>query len=74
MKKLERTKKFSKTLEYERIKRGMTHEEFAEFLGVPRSSVTAYIIGKRLPGAKRLRKMSKLLNIDIAKLIIIDED
>lgn len=74
MKKLERTKKLSKTLEYERIKRGMNHEEFAEFLEVPRSSATAYIIGKRLPGAKRLRKMSKLLNIDIAKLLIIDED
>lgn len=72
MKKLERVKKLSKTLEYERIKRGMTHKEFAELLGIPRSSVTAYIIGNRIPGVKRLRKISKLLSIDIAKLLTED--
>lgn len=69
MKNEKRAKKLSKILEYERVKRGMTHEEFAKFLNIPRSSLTAYIIGQRLPRAKRLMSIISIFNIDIAKFL-----
>lgn len=70
MKKVEKTRKLAKTLEYERLKRGMTHQEFSEFLGLPRSSVTSYLLARTLPGAKKIKIISQKLNLDIAKLLI----
>lgn len=69
MKKEEKAKKLAKILEYERLKRGMTHQEFSELLGLPRSSVTAYLLAMRLPGAKKIKIISQRLNLDIPKLI-----
>jgi transcriptional regulator with XRE-family HTH domain len=69
MRNKERAKKLSKILEYERLNRGMTQQEFADFIGIPRNSVTTYINGQRLPRAKRLKKIAELFNIDITLFI-----
>lgn len=70
MRKAEKATKLAKTLEYERLKKGMTHEEFSNFLGIPRSSVTTYLLARSLPGANRLKIISKKLNLDIAKILL----
>lgn len=70
MRKVEKATRLAKTLEYERLKKGMTHEEFSNFLGIPRSSVTAYLLARSLPGANRLKIISKKLNLDIAKILV----
>lgn len=69
MKKIEKAKKLANALEYERLKRGMTHEKFSEFLELPRSSVTSYLLGRTLPSAKRINIISQKLNLDIPKLL-----
>lgn len=66
----EKTKKLAKLLEYERLTKGMTQQEFSEFLGIPRSSLTTYLLGKRLPGARKIKTISKKLKLDIPKLLI----
>lgn len=66
----EKTKKLAKLLEYERLTKGMTQQEFSEFLGIPRSSLTTYLLGKRLPGARKIKIISKKLKLDIPKLLI----
>lgn len=70
MRKVEKATRLAKTLEYERLKKGMTHEEFSNFLGIPRSSVTTYLLARSLPGANRLKIISKKLNLDIAKILV----
>ena len=70
MRKVEKATRLAKTLEYERLKKGMTHEEFSNFLGIPRSSVTTYLLARSLPGANRLKIISKKLNLDIAKILL----
>ena len=70
MRKAEKATPLAKTLEYERLKKGMTHEEFSNFLGIPRSSVTTYLLARSLPGANRLKIISKKLNLDIAKILL----
>ena len=66
----EKAKKLAKLLEYERLKKGMTQQEFSELLGIPRSSVTSYLLGNTLPGAKKIKIISQKLNLDIPKLLI----
>lgn len=70
MKKSEKATRFAKALECERLERGMTHQEFSNFLGIPRSSVTTYLLARSLPGAKRLKIISKKLNLDIVKILV----
>lgn len=66
----EKSKKLATLLEYERLSRGMTHQQFSEFLGFPRSSVTSYLLARTLPGAKKIKIISQKLNLDIPKLLI----
>ena len=65
-----RAVKLSNILEYEALKRGLTHEGMSKLLDIPRSSITYYLQGKRLPCAATLKKISDKLNIDIAKIFM----
>ena len=68
MRKAEKATKLAKTLEYERLKKGMTHEEFSNFLGIPRSSVTTYL---DMTTQQMLEKSIEIfgLNVDITILL-----
>lgn len=59
----------AETLKYERLKRGMTQEEFSKFLGIDRPSLTHYEAG-RIPKPQRIKKFGELLGTDLAKVII----
>ena len=65
-----RAVKLSNILEYESLKRGLTHDGMSKLLDIPRSSITYYIQGKRVPGAATLKKISDKLNIDIATIFM----
>ncbi|MBD5572351.1 helix-turn-helix domain-containing protein [Clostridium botulinum] len=62
----------SKVLKYERLKRGMTQEEFSKLLGVDRASIAHYENG-RIPSPSRLKEFSDKLNTDLAKALIEQE-
>lgn len=61
------------TLKYQRMKRGMTQEEFADFLGIARGSIAHYERGDRLPSPKYVKILSDKLKTDIAKELITNE-
>ncbi|NFM24714.1 helix-turn-helix transcriptional regulator [Clostridium sporogenes] len=59
----------SKTLKYERLKRGMTQKQFAELLGTDRGSIAHYENG-RVPLPPTLKKFSDKLDVDLAKALM----
>lgn len=59
----------AKTLKYQRIKRGMTQEEFAKFIGMSRGSLAHYERGRK-PLPKNVKIISDKIGIDIAKEIV----
>lgn len=63
----------SKALKYERLKRGMTQNEFAEFLESDRGSIAHYESG-RIPLPITLKKFSEKLGIDLAKILIEERE
>lgn len=65
----DRAKKIGAILEYNRLKLGMTQEEFAKFLEIPRGSLAYYLLGTRVPSPKNIKKIGDKFNIDIAKII-----
>lgn len=73
MKRKEKAKILADILEYQRLSKGMTQQELANFLGISRSSLTYYLLGERFPNPAKIKEMSKKLNIDIAKKIIYEE-
>ena len=56
-------------LKYERLKRGFTQEEFAEFLGIKRSTLARYEAGS-IPEPNKIKKLSSKLKIDLAIAIV----
>jgi transcriptional regulator with XRE-family HTH domain len=59
----------SKTLKYERLKRGMTQKEFARLLETDRGSIAHYENG-RIPLPATLKKFSDKLDVDLAKALM----
>lgn len=62
----------AKTLDYERLKRGMTQSEFAFFLGVPRGTLAHHLTGRRI-SPKILKRYSEKLDIDLASIAIKED-
>lgn len=60
---------FSEMLEYERLKRGLTQEAFAEVLGIPRATL-AYHLKGRIPTPGFIKIYSDKLGVDFAQIII----
>lgn len=61
------------TLKYERIKRGMTQEQFAKFLGISRVSIAYYELGRN-PAPSRIKILSEKLDLDLAKILLKEID
>ena len=51
-------------LEYERIIRGMTQQEFSEFLGVSRGTISHHLTGRNI-SLRHLKNYSEKLKIDL---------
>lgn len=58
-----------KTLDYERLKRGFTQQEFADFLGVARGTLSHHLTGRTI-SPKYIKIYSDKLDIDLAKKFI----
>lgn len=58
-----------KILKYEMLKRGMTQIEFANFLDVPRGTLSHHLTGRNI-SSKILKRYSDKLNIDLASIYI----
>jgi len=59
-------------MKYERLKRGMTQQEFADLLGVTRGTLAHYELG-RIPAPAALKRISEKLGVDLAKAVIIGD-
>lgn len=59
-------------MKYERLKRGMTQQEFADFIGVTRATLAHYELG-RIPAPATLKKIGEKLDVDLAKAVIIGD-
>lgn len=59
-------------MKYERLKRGMTQQQFADFIGVTRATLAHYELG-RIPAPATLKKISEELNADLAKAVILGD-
>ncbi|MFR1823886.1 MAG: helix-turn-helix domain-containing protein [Clostridium saudiense] len=66
----EKAKVLANILEYERLHKGLTQKDFADFLGLSRTSLSYYLMGKRFPNPAKIKIMSEKLGIDIAKKIL----
>ena len=61
-----KTQNLAFTLKYERLRRGMTQEQFAKMLNITRASLSHYEKGRK-PSPSKVKMMSEILNIDLAK-------
>lgn len=60
---------FSDVIKKEREKRGMSQDEFADYLQISRSSLAMYESGKRTPRDNILKSIAKALNITLDYLL-----
>lgn len=62
-----------KILDYERLKRGFTQQQFAEFLGISRGTLSHHLTGRSI-SPKYIKLYSDKLNIDLAKIYIKEKE
>ena len=65
--------KWNEKLKQARKNAKMTQQELADYLGVSRSTVANYEIGRRKPTFIELKKIAKRLNVDINYMVEGDE-
>lgn len=63
----------SKILDYERLKRGFTQQQFADFLGVARGTLSHHLTGRAM-SPKYIKLYSEKLDIDLAKIYIKEKE
>lgn len=56
--------KINKMLEIERKKRGMTQQEFSEYIGIPRGTLSHHELGRNI-SLRYLKRYSEKLNINL---------
>ena len=61
--------KIAQILKYEQLNRGMTQIEFANFLNIPRGTLSHHLKGRAI-SPSNLKKYSDKLNLDLAKYYI----
>ena len=57
----------AKILDYERLKRGFTQQQFADFLGIARGTLSHHLTGRCI-SPKHIKLYSEKLNIDFARI------
>lgn len=60
---------FGERLKELRIRKGLTHQEIADYLGVSRSTISYYENGKNEPRIEGLIKLAELLEVSLDYLI-----
>lgn len=63
----------NKILDYERLKRGFTQQQFADFLGVARGTLSHHLTGRAM-SPKYIKLYSEKLDIDLAKIYIKEKE
>lgn len=56
---------FGKNLRYLREQRKIEQQEFADKLGIPRTTLACWELGTRTPKIKKVREIAEKLNVDI---------
>ena len=59
----------SETIKSIRAKSGLTQAEFAERLGVSKSTVSAWEVGTRRPGLDKIIKISSVFGVPVQKIL-----
>lgn len=67
-------KSFAENLKEQRIERGFTKKEFAEYMGIPFDTYKAYEQGSRTPKIEVILNFAKALNVSVDYLVGMDEE
>ncbi|ELU5587469.1 helix-turn-helix domain-containing protein [Clostridium perfringens] len=60
-------------LDYERLKRGFTQQQFADFLGVARGTLSHHLTGRSI-SPKYIKIYSEKLDIDLANIYLKEKE
>ena len=63
----------ARILDYERLKRGFTQQQFADFLGIARGTLSHHLTGRRI-SPKYIKLYSEKLDIDLAKIYVKESE
>lgn len=63
----------ARILDYERLKRGFTQQQFADFLGIARGTLSHHLTGRNI-SPKYIKLYSEKLDIDLAKLYMKERE
>ncbi|MCX0353225.1 helix-turn-helix domain-containing protein [Clostridium perfringens] len=63
----------ARILDYERLKRGFTQQQFADFLGISRGTLSHHLVGRSI-SPKYIKLYSEKLDIDLAKIYLKEKE